>query len=85
MKEMQAARSNPLSRTANNSMVMFVVMNTASIELIPTFMGTLRAKYGSAAPFDILPAVWFASILSLIVGIIVAKVMQGRRERERNR
>ncbi|MCI9576437.1 MAG: spore maturation protein A [Clostridiales bacterium] len=85
MEEMQAARSNPLSRTANNSMVMFVVMNTASIQLIPTFMGTLRAKYGSAAPFDILPAVWFASIISLIVGILVAKVMQGRRERERDR
>ncbi len=77
MKEMQKA--NPDSSTANNGMVMFVVLNTASIQLIPTFMGTLRAKYGSPLPFDILPAVWLASIVSLLVGVAVAKLLEGRK------
>ncbi len=83
MKKMQEARPDRLSHTANNSMVMFVVMNTASIQLIPTFLGTLRAKYGAAAPFDVLPAIWVASIVSMIVGIVLAKLLQGRRNRER--
>ena len=82
MKEMQAARPDPNNRAANRSMVMFVVMNTASIQLIPTFLATLRAQYGSAAPFDLLPAIWIASIVSLMVGFIVAKLLQGRCPKE---
>lgn len=74
MKEL--AKLNP-SQTADNAMVMFVVINASSIQLIPTFMGTLRAKYGSPAPFDILPAVWLASAVALIVGITAAKLMEG--------
>ncbi|NLG92871.1 MAG: spore maturation protein A [Clostridiales bacterium] len=75
MKEM--AKRNP-TQTADNSMAMFVVISAASIPLIPTFMGTLRAKYGSPAPFDILPAVWLTSVCSLVVGITVAKLLEGR-------
>jgi spore maturation protein A len=74
MKEL--AKLNP-TQTADNAMAMFVVINASSIQLIPTFMGTLRAKYGSPAPFDILPAVWLASVVSLIAGITAAKVMEG--------
>ncbi len=77
MKEMQ--KNNTDVKTANNSMVMFVVLNTASLQLIPTFMGTLRANYGAAAPFDILPAVWITSILSLAVGLLAAKLLEGRK------
>lgn len=76
MKEL--AKLNP-SQTADNAMVMFVVINASSIQLIPTFMGTLRAKYGSPAPFDILPAVWLASVVALLAGIAAAKVMEGRK------
>lgn len=82
MKEMQAARADPSSHTANRSMVMFVVMNTASIQLIPTFLATLRAQYGSTAPFDLLPAIWIASMVSLVVGFVVAKLLQGRSKKE---
>jgi len=74
MKEL--AKLNP-TQTADNSMVMFVVINCASIQLIPTFMGTLRAKYGSPAPFDILPAVWLTSVCALAAGIAVAKLLEG--------
>lgn len=74
MKELK--KSNP-TETANNTMAMFVVINTASIQIIPTFMATLRAQYGSAAPFDILPAVWVTSIFSVTVGVICAKLLEG--------
>ncbi len=77
MQEMQ--RDNPDPCTANNSMVMFVVINTASIQLLPTFMGALRAQYGAVFPFDIVPAVWVASVGSLIVGIAVTKLLAARR------
>lgn len=75
MKELKKA--NPTD-TADNSMATFVVLNTASIQLIPTFLGTLRAQYGSAAPFDILPAVWVTSLCSVTAGLVAAKLMEGR-------
>lgn len=75
MRELK--KSNP-TQTADNTMAMFVVINTASIQIIPTFMATLRAQYGSAAPFDILPAVWVTSLCSVTVGVICAKLLEGR-------
>lgn len=75
MKELK--KSNP-TQTADNSMAMFVVVNTASIQLIPTFMAALRAQYGCAAPFDILPAVWAASLCALTVGVMCAKIFERR-------
>lgn len=75
MKEMAA--QNRGSHVADNSMVMFVVLNTASLQLIPTFMGTLRAQYGSAAPFDILPAVLMVSAIALVAGLLAAKLLEG--------
>lgn len=75
MKEMAA--QNRGTNEADNSMVMFVVLNTASLQLIPTFMGTLRSQYGSVTPFDILPAVWVTSAVSLAVGLFAAKLMEG--------
>lgn len=77
MKEL--AKESRFPGTADNNMAMFVVINTASIQLIPTFMGTLRAQFGAQSPFDIVPAVWFASIGSLAIGIVVAKLL-GRRK-----
>lgn len=60
---------------ASDSLCMLVVCNTASIQLIPTTVASLRAAAGSSSPFDILPAVWLASILSVTVGITAAKLM----------
>ena len=59
---------------ASDALCMFVVCNTASIQLIPTTIASLRAAAGSAAPFDILPATWFASALSVLAGVTAAKV-----------
>ena len=59
---------------ASDSLCMLVVCNTASIQLIPTTVATVRAGAGSAAPFDILPAVWLASGLSVGVGVLACKI-----------
>ena len=59
---------------ASPALCMLVVCNSASIQLIPTTVASVRAAQGSAAPFDILPAVWLASALSVGVGILACKV-----------
>ena len=59
---------------ASDSLCMLVVCNTASLQLIPTTVATVRAAAGSAAPFDILPAVWLASALSVGVGILACRL-----------
>ncbi len=59
---------------ASDSLCMLVVCNTASIQLIPTTVASIRAAAGCATPFDILPAVWLASAVALIVGISAAKL-----------
>ncbi len=61
---------------AGDSMCMLVVCNTASIQLIPTTVATVRAAAGCAAPFDILPAVWLASALSVGVGIVACRLLR---------
>lgn len=59
---------------ASDSLCMLVVCNTASIQLIPTTVASIRAAAGCATPFDILPAVWLASAVALIAGISAAKL-----------
>ena len=66
------ARHSP--GVASDALCTLVVCNTASIQLIPTTVATVRAAEGCAAPFDILPAVWLASALSVGVGILVCKL-----------
>ena len=59
---------------ASDALCMLVVCNTASIQLIPTTVAAVRAGAGSTAPFDILPAVWLASSLSVTAGILAARL-----------
>ena len=59
---------------ASDDLCMLVVCNTASIQLIPTTVASVRAAEGCAAPFDILPAVWLASTLSVGVGILACRI-----------
>ena len=71
---MEAARlmSRRSPGVASDGLCMLVVCNTASIQLIPTTVAGVRAAAGCATPFDILPAVWLASALSVSVGITAA-------------
>jgi len=63
--------------TASEELCRLVVMNTASIQLIPTTVAAVRAAAGAAAPFDILPAVWITSAVSVTVGLVTAKFLEG--------
>lgn len=76
---LQAAKG--LSTSAKNgiatpSLCLFIVCNTASIQLIPSTVASLRAATGSQSPLEILPAVWITSFSSLTVGILMCKVFQ---------
>lgn len=62
--------------TASNELCLLVVMNTASIQLLPTTVASIRASFGAASPLDILPAVWGASLLSVSVGIAASKLFE---------
>lgn len=57
---------------ATDEMCRLVVLNTASIQLIPANVAAIRASFGCATPFDILPAVWITSLLSAGLGIAAA-------------
>ena len=77
------------STAATDEMCKLVVMNTASIQLLPTTVAALRGSLGSAAPFDILPAVWVTSLFSVSAGLLAAAFFQrfgglgdGRSKRE---
>ena len=70
----QAARrmARGCGGVASNELCLLVVLNTASIQLLPTTIAGVRAACGSASPFDILPAVWLASALSVTAGLLAA-------------
>lgn len=71
MKELE--KISGFSKSATKEMVCFVVMNTASLQILPTTVAVLRAEFGAKEPLDILPAVWFVSACSLFLGIFAAK------------
>jgi len=60
---------------ASDELCLLVVMNSASIQLLPVTVASLRASFGASAPFDILPAVWLSSLLSVSAGIFAAKLL----------
>ncbi len=61
---------------ASDDMCTLIVLNTASIQLIPATVAGVRASLGSQSPFDILPAVWLTSAVSAGVGIMAAKIFR---------
>ena len=71
----EMAKEQRADGAATNALAMFVVVNTASIQLIPTTTAMLRMQAGSAAPLDILPATWIASVGSVAVGIVMAGLL----------
>ncbi len=63
------------TNTADRNLAVFVVMNTASIQLIPTTIATVRTAHGSNAPMEIAVCVWISSFVALTVGILSAKIL----------
>ena len=68
----RAARRLRKDDTASDELCRLIVLNTASIQLIPANVAAIRAGLGCASPFDILPAVWLTSICSAGLGLLCA-------------
>lgn len=60
---------------ATDELCRLVVMNTASIQLLPTTVAAVRQSAGCASPFDILPCVWVSSVVSVAAGLAAAWLM----------
>lgn len=63
--------------TATRNMIVFSVLNTASVTLLPTTAASLRSKHGSAAPMEIFPCVIITSVIALAAGLISAIALDG--------
>ena len=61
--------------TASDKLCLLVVLNTASIQLLPTTIAAVRSAAGCRSPFDILPAVWVSSVLSVSAGLLAARLL----------
>ena len=72
MESMQA--KNKGKEKLTNDMATFIILNTASIQLIPTTVIAIRMSLGSNDPTKIIFAVWFSTICAAIVGITITKI-----------
>lgn len=82
MRRLQLINSN--TKRASDEMVVFVVMNTAAMHVIPTTVATLRGQYGSKSPMEIMPASLLTSACALAVAVTTAKLgnkLLGRRKK----
>ena len=61
--------------TASDEMCRLIVLNTASIQLIPATVAAVRASLGCKTPFDLLPAVWITSLCSAGLGVAAAIIL----------
>lgn len=74
MKELQSA--NPIKETASDAQIMFLVLNTSGMTLIPVSILALRASAGSANPTDVFIPILIATFVSTMVGLIVTALIQ---------
>lgn len=72
MSEIEQEEHSPDPEKASHNMIVFTVLNTASLQIIPTTALALRLKAGSADPSVILPAVWIVSALTLVSALTAA-------------
>ena len=73
IKEMQ--EFNDKKDTASRSMITFLVLNTASVTIMPTTIISLRMLYGSVSPESIIPYIIITSSLSCIIGLIIDRIL----------
>lgn len=73
MSQLQSLNKD--KKTATDSMCMFLVMNTAAIQLVPASIIALRTAEGSKKPAEIIVCIWMASLCATIMGVIAAKLL----------
>lgn len=77
MKELEKEECSDNPENASRNMVMLAVLNSASIQLLPTTVAALRLAHGAENPLDILPPVLIVSVIALAVGITVVFCLNG--------
>lgn len=75
------AERGPVRDAASDELCRLAVMNSASVQLLPTTVCALRAAAGAERPFDILPAVWLTSLCALAAGLGAAALLARRGRR----
>lgn len=63
-------------RGAPDAVLTLMILNASSIQIIPSTVAAVRSSYGAAAPFDIMPAVWGASVLSVVAALAAARLLR---------
>lgn len=74
MKEMQ--RLNPSKDTATDAQIMFLVLNTSGLTLIPITVIMFRSQFGATQPTDVFIPILLATLCSTVVGLLVVSVYQ---------
>lgn len=69
-------KENPAPQSASDSMCMFVILNCASLQILPSTVIGLRASLGASSPGDIIPAVWLTSGCALAVSVALALIFK---------
>ena len=72
----QLQELNPKKDTATNPMIMFLVLNTSGLTLIPVSIMVYRAQMGAAQPTDIFVPILLATFFSTVAGIVVTSIYQ---------
>lgn len=67
---------NPLKGTATNAMILFMVINTTCVTVLPTKIIAMRLAAGSSDPAGVIPTILTASLIATILAILVTKLMQ---------
>ena len=68
-------KENTNKNKLSNSMMMLTVLNTTSIELIPTTVIAIRSSLNAQNPADIIIPIWFSTVIGTLVGIIATKIL----------
>lgn len=76
MESMQEENKN--KNTVSNSMAMFIILNTASLQLIPTTVIAIRSSLNSENPTQIIFFVWFATVIAAVAGVGATKILMKR-------
>jgi len=80
LKAMKELNKYSDGKTATDEMCMFIVINTASLQIIPATIIAMRQAAGSATPTDIIIPVWLCSICVITVGVVTAKIFSKRQK-----
>ena len=83
LKAMQSLQEeNENKETLSNTMIMFLVLNTASIQIIPTTIIAIRSSLGAENPAKIIVPVWISTIMAGSAAIFTVKILSKRKEKK---